>query len=170
MSTSSCFRGFLGIFILKAIADTPKSGYALMKHMAEHVGQKPSAGSMYPLLDTMHDRGLISVKSVGRSKEYSITKEGKKHLTHIEEKRDECLENIIESMKMLATITGDDMRFPLAMVGNLKLGKIPFKEINPEWDTFKETLFTMMQNGTLKQNAPRVKKIINRAQTEVAAL
>lgn len=170
MSTSSCFRGFLGIFILKAIADEPKSGYALMKHMAEHVGQKPSAGSMYPLLDTMHERGLISVKNVGRSKEYSITKIGKKHLTHIEEKRDECLENIIESMKMLSTITGDNMAFPLAMIGSLKAGKIPFKEINPEWDTFKETLFSMMQAGTLRKNAPRVKKIIARAQNELRDL
>jgi len=170
MTTSSCFRGFLGILILKTLADSPKSGYALMKHLAEHVGQKPSAGSMYPLLDTLHERGLISVKSVGRSKEYSITKEGKKHLGHIESKRDECLANIIESMKMLSTITGDNMDFPLAMIGSLKAGKIPFKEINPEWDRLKETVFTMMQNGTLKNNASSVKKIIAETHKKIEAL
>lgn len=167
MTSSSCFRGFLGIFILKALADTPQSGYALMKHMAEHVGQKPSAGSMYPLLDSLHEKGLISVREEGRSKEYSITKEGRKHLGHIEEKRDECLENVLESMKMLSTITGENMAFPLAMIHNLRLGKIPFKEINPEWDTMRETLFGMMQEGTLKDNAAHIKKIIARANGEL---
>ena len=50
---SSMLRGFLRIVVLKALAESPKSGYALMKYIEERIGSKPSSGSMYPLLDKL---------------------------------------------------------------------------------------------------------------------
>ena len=64
--TSSMLRGFLKIVVLKALAESPKSGYSLMKFIEERVGSKPSSGSMYPLLDSLKTEGLVEAKvSVG---------------------------------------------------------------------------------------------------------
>ncbi len=77
---SSMLRGFLKIVVLKALADGPKSGYALMKFVEERVGSKPSSGSMYPLLEKLSKEGLISSKGT-KKKEYNLTVEGK-HTLH----------------------------------------------------------------------------------------
>jgi len=163
-------RGFLKIVVLKALADGPKSGYSLMKFVMERVGSKPSPGSMYPLLDNLKKEGLVDVKGVGRAKEYKLTVEGKHKLHAIDEKRNECLSNFIEGMKMLSALTGEDMSFPMAMVESMRKGVFPFKEINPEWDNVRNEVFMLMRQGKLKEKAPRVRKILAAAFKELKAV
>jgi DNA-binding PadR family transcriptional regulator len=153
-------RGFLNVVVLKALAEGPKSGYALMKYVQERVGVKPSPGSMYPLLDNLKADGLVTVAGDGRSKEYRLTPRGRKDLQLIEQKRNECLTNFLEGMKMLSALTGEDMKFPMAMVESLRKGTFPFREINPEWDDVRNEVFQMMRQGTLKEKAPKVRKIL----------
>ena len=157
---SAMLRGFLRIVVLKALAESPKSGYSLMKHIEEKVGVKPSSGSIYPLLTKLKKEGLVEVKGVGRKKEYKITITGKHNLHQIEEKRTECLTNFLEGMKMIQALTGENMTFPMAMVENMKKGVFPFKEVNPEWDNVRNDLFMMMKHHSLKKNAVKVKKIL----------
>lgn len=166
----TCLRGFLPIVVLSALAESPKSGYTLMKHIHERVGVKPSSGSIYPLLDHLKTQGIITSKTRGRSTEYAITKTGKEQLAAIEQKRDERLTKIIESMKMLSTITGENMTFPIGMITALKSGTLPFKEINPEWEHVRKTLFTTLQNNTLAKNAPRVKSILRETHRKLKTL
>jgi len=167
---SSMLRGFLRIVVLKALAEGPKSGYALMKFIEERVGSKPSPGSMYPLLDKLKTEGLVEAKGVGRKTEYKLTIEGKHKLHAIDEKRTECLNNFLDGMKMMQTLTGEDMSFPMAMVESMRRGEMPFKEINPEWDTMRNRLFMMMKQGKLKKNAPKVKKILAKTEKELKRL
>ncbi len=167
---SSMLRGFLKIVVLKALADGPKSGYSLMKFVEERVGSKPSPGSMYPLLDNLRKEGLVNVKGVGRAKEYSLTVDGKHKLHAVEEKRNECLNNFLEGMKMLSAMTGEDMSFPMAMVESMRKGVFPFKEINPEWDNVRNELFMLMRQGKLNEKAPKVRKILSSAFKELKSL
>ncbi len=160
-------RGFLKVVVLKALVENPKSGYSLMKFVEERVGVKPSPGSMYPLLDTLKKEGLVEVKGVGRAKEYKLTVEGKHRLHAIEEKRNECLCNLLDGMKMISALTGEDMSFPMAMVESVRRGVFPFKEVNPEWDNVRNQMFVMMQDGTLKQKAAKVKKVLATAYKEL---
>jgi formylmethanofuran dehydrogenase subunit E len=162
-------RGFLKIIVLKALGESPKSGYSLMKFIEERVGSKPSPGSIYPLLDNLRKEGLVASKIVGRMTEYSLTVEGKHKLHLIDEKRTECLNNFLEGMKMLSAMTGEDMNFPMAMVESMKKGVFPFKEINPEWDTLRNQMFLMMKSGELKQKAPKVRKALALALKELKA-
>lgn len=166
---SSMIRGFLNILVLKALAESPKSGYLLMKFVEERVGVKPSPGSIYPLLEQMEKYKLIQIKKSGRAKEYKLTNEGNKKLSLIEQKRCECLCNFTEGMKVLSALTGEDMSYPLAMVQNMHKGMLPFKEINPEWDEFRNKLFLLMQKGELKQKAAKIRKILSRANKELKA-
>ena len=167
---SSMLRGFLKVVVLKALAQSPKSGYALMKHIEEKVGSKPSPGSMYPLLDNLAKEGLVEVKGVGRSKEYKLTILGRHKIEAVEEKRNECMCNMLEGMKMISAITGEDMTFPIAMVESVKKGEMPFKEVNPEWDNLRNQMFLMWKAGGLKKNSSKVRKIISSAYKELKSV
>ena len=167
---SSMLRGFLKIVVLKALAKDSKSGYSLMKFVEERIGSKPSPGSMYPLLDNLKKEGLVNVKGVGRSKEYSLTVDGKHKLEAVEEKRNECLNNFLQGMKMLSAMTGEDMSFPMAMVESMKKGVFPFREINPEWDNVRNELFMLMRQGKLKEKSAKVRKILSSAYKELKAV
>ena len=158
--TSSMLRGFLKIVVLKALAESPKSGYSLMKFIEERVGSKPSPGSIYPLLDNLRKEGLVASKVVGRMTEYCLTVDGKHKLHAVDEKRNECLNSFLEGMKMLSAMTGEDMTFPMAMVESMRKGVFPFKEINPEWDNVRNEVFMMMRAGKLKEKSPKVRKIL----------
>jgi DNA-binding PadR family transcriptional regulator len=164
---SSMLRGFLKIVVLKALAESPKSGYALMKFVEARIGTKPSPGSMYPLLEKLKDEGLVTAKGVGRSKEYKLTVQGKHKLHAIEEKRTECLTNFLDGMKMLQALTGEDMTFPMAMVDSMRRGVFPFKDINPEWDNVRNQLFMLMKQDKLKQKSAKVRKILAKTQKEL---
>ncbi|MEM3154172.1 MAG: PadR family transcriptional regulator [Candidatus Woesearchaeota archaeon] len=167
---SSMLRGFLKVVVLKALAESPKSGYALMKYIEEKVGSKPSPGSIYPLLETLTKEHLIEGKGVGRTKEYKLTIEGKHKLENVEEKRNECLKSMLEGMKMMSALTGEDMSFPMAMVESIRKGEFPFKEANPEWDNLRNLMFVMWKTGVLKIKAPKVRKILSVAYKELKSL
>lgn len=167
---SSMLRGFLNIVVLKALAQGPKSGYALMKYIKEKIGSKPSPGSMYPLLNHLTKNGVIECKGVGRTKEYKLTMQGKHKLEAVEEKRNECMCNVLESMKMISALTNENISFPLAIVESVKKGEFPFKEVNPEWDTLRNQMFIMWKNGALKQKAQKVRRILTTAMKELKSL
>ncbi|NYT12019.1 MAG: PadR family transcriptional regulator [Methanomassiliicoccales archaeon] len=70
--------GFLKLMLLKLISEEPSHGYALMQNIESHTDQdwRPSPGSIYPALQELEKKGLISFESVGRQKVYRITPEG----------------------------------------------------------------------------------------------
>ncbi len=164
---ASMIRGFLKIVVLKALAEGPKSGYSLMKFVEEKTGSKPSSGSMYPLLDVLKKENLVSVKGVGRTNEYSLTAEGRQKLHAIEAKRAEFTNSFVEGMKVLSAMTGENMSFPLEMAESMKKGEVPFKELNPEMDAFRDCLFVLLKQGKLKEKAPKIKRIFAAALREL---
>jgi len=164
---SSCLRGFLRIVTLKALADGEKSGYGLMKFIEEKVGDRPSSGSIYPLLEKLQEEGQVTAKKQGRSTLYSLTPQGKKKLAVVEKKRSEILEGFIDGMKMIEALTGEDLTMHKLMIGQVQKGEVPFKEINPEWIALKTALFERWKAGKLKEQAPRIKKLIKKTYQEL---
>lgn len=152
---------------LKALAEGEKSGYDLMKFIEGKVGEKPSPGSMYPLLDKLQSEELVASEIKGRRTLYKLTAEGKKRLKIIDEKRAEILDSFIDGMKMIEALTGEDMSVQKAMVAQVRSGEVPFREVNPEWGQFHELCFVMWKKGALKKNAPKVKAIVKRAAQEL---
>ncbi len=168
--SNSALRGFLSILVLKTLGEGPKSGYTLMRFVHERIGIKPSPGSMYPLLENLSQKGLLKSSKQGKTNTYTLTQKGRNYLESLEEKRGECLCRITEAFRMLSTITGEDMQFPLTMVQNLQKGVLPFKEINPEWSGLREELFRRMQQGTLQKNAKEIRKILGTAKRKIRSL
>ena len=76
-------KGYLRLAVLSIIDSSASTGYKLIKDIEGMTGKKPSAGSIYPILNDLCSNGLISVKKIGRKKEYSITKKGKDELEFV---------------------------------------------------------------------------------------
>ena len=70
-------EGHLKIFVLKELHKKELTGYDIMKKVEQLTGKKPSSGTMYPLLNNLCEKQLISVKQKGKRKLYSLSQKGK---------------------------------------------------------------------------------------------
>jgi DNA-binding PadR family transcriptional regulator len=75
-------RGDIKYVLLELLQERPMHGYEMMKALEErsYGFYVPSAGSIYPTLQMLEDRGLVAVADVDGKKIYSITEEGKAFL------------------------------------------------------------------------------------------
>jgi DNA-binding PadR family transcriptional regulator len=75
-------RGDVKYALLELVQERPMHGYEMMKALEEKSGgfYVPSAGSIYPTLQMLEDRGLLTVAENEGKKVYSITDEGRAFL------------------------------------------------------------------------------------------
>ncbi len=163
-------RGYLRLVVLKALEESPKSGYALIKSVHEFTGQKPSAGSMYPLLEQLRKKDLVTVKEKGRLKEYALTAEGKKAVKEVHDLHNNCFDDFLNRMKMLSALTGDDLQMVMSVVEKMREGDDPFKPLNPELHRFRIELIRLFHETEFKNNALKIKKILGKSIKELKAL
>lgn len=80
-------RGFLRTYVLSVLAKEPMHGYALIRLIEARTGfWRPSPGTMYPLLESMVNEGLVEeVPDGGRKKEYRLTTKGRKLAEDVED-------------------------------------------------------------------------------------
>lgn len=75
----------LRLAIIKALAEGPKTGTAIIETIATSKSFKPSAGSIYPLLEQLTDEGLISSAFKKDRKTFTLTDSGKEFFASIPE-------------------------------------------------------------------------------------
>jgi DNA-binding PadR family transcriptional regulator len=75
-------RGDLKYVLLELLQERPMHGYEMMKVLEEGAGgfYAPSPGSVYPTLQMLEDRGLITASEVEGRKVYTITDAGRAFL------------------------------------------------------------------------------------------
>jgi len=75
-------RGDVKFALLELLQERPMHGYEMMKALEERSGgfYTPSAGTIYPTLQMLEDRGLVTFQELEGKKVYSITDEGKAFL------------------------------------------------------------------------------------------
>jgi DNA-binding PadR family transcriptional regulator len=75
-------RGDLKYALLELLQERPMHGYEMMKALQERTGGRytPSAGSVYPTLQMLEDRGFVTVSEADGKKVYSITDDGRAFL------------------------------------------------------------------------------------------
>ncbi len=75
-------RGDMKYALLSLLQERPMHGYEMMKALEERSSgfYVPSAGSIYPTLQMLEDRGLVTVSEVEGKKIYSITEAGRAFL------------------------------------------------------------------------------------------
>ena len=78
VKVNSMFRFY--VLLLLNEGNGPKHGYELMRVIGEKLGEKPSAGQLYPFLSELNSAGLVEVVETGKreKKEYALTSSGRK--------------------------------------------------------------------------------------------
>lgn len=86
-------RAFLKYIVLKIIKDKPTHGYDIIKTVELRSNGRwiPSAGSVYPILESLESNGFILSEEIERRKVYSITSRGESALESMTQKKIELL-------------------------------------------------------------------------------
>ncbi len=69
-------KGLLKMSMLKIISENKTTGYQIIKKITELTGEKPSTGSIYPLLKSMQTKGWIKGTTQKGKTSYEITTSG----------------------------------------------------------------------------------------------
>lgn len=113
MSVSiTMLKGLLKMSMLKIISENKTTGYGIIKKVNELTGEKPSTGSVYPLLRSMMNKGLITGKTVDGKTFYEITDSGKKIVQAHGSMKDYYAQKISRSLS-LAHDTFSDLHLAL---------------------------------------------------------
>ena len=70
-------KGLLKMSMLKIISENKATGYQIIKKVNQLTGEKPSTGSIYPLLKSMESKGWITGTTANGKTTYEITQSGK---------------------------------------------------------------------------------------------
>jgi DNA-binding PadR family transcriptional regulator len=75
------------LLVLASLADEPKHGYAITQDVAETMGVRLSAGTLYAVISRLEARGLIEpLESDDRRRPYRITAAGARELARQSER------------------------------------------------------------------------------------
>ncbi len=101
-------RIFLKYIVLKIINDKPTHGYDIIKTVEFRSNGRwiPSAGSIYPILESLESSGFIKSEEIERKKVYAITPKGMTALDRMTQKKVELLN---EMARIINSVTeGND--------------------------------------------------------------
>jgi DNA-binding PadR family transcriptional regulator len=100
-------RGGVKFAIMKQLTDRPRHGYDIIRALEEHsMGMySPSAGAIYPVLQSLEDQGLLVSSADGGKKVYSLTRAG---LDYLDDNRDEAQRHEARWFAQLTTVAGED--------------------------------------------------------------
>jgi len=99
-------RGHLKFYVLRLLSEQRRTGYGLMKAIETETGfWRPSAGSLYPLLATMREAGLIcEVEEADGTSRWQITADGKATYAQAAETKQELLDSMRRSLVVFAKV------------------------------------------------------------------
>jgi len=99
-------RGHLKFYVLRLLSEQRRTGYGLMKAIETETGfWRPSAGSLYPLLATMREAGLIrEVEESDGTSRWQITDDGTATYAQAAESKQELLDSMRRSLVVYAKV------------------------------------------------------------------
>ncbi|HLC84867.1 MAG TPA: PadR family transcriptional regulator [Candidatus Nanoarchaeia archaeon] len=167
-------RGQLKFIILKQIEQTKCSGYDLMNAVEEKLGQKPSPGSVYPLLDELTHSGLIKKQSEGRRILYELTSKGKTELKRLIKTKDELFKGMERNVRLCGLLFEENVEDKIQMIKQMGKEAAPFSgamhQIKKEVEELKQEVFRMYASKSLQKNAKKVKIILSKAAKDLKRL
>ncbi len=78
-------RGLLSFQILWLLSKKDMHGEGIAREIEKRRGEKPKAGTLYPALRDLSEKGLIIGKKNGKTVVYKITKKGSSSVMHAKE-------------------------------------------------------------------------------------
>ncbi len=163
-------KGYLKIAVLKGLAEKSMAGYDLMAAIEALTGDKPSPGSIYPLLKELESKSLITSKEKGKRKEYQITSTGRTAIKRLFREKENIIKQHLELINTLETIATEDEIRPLrSLITDLQRCDVFMMHQFPEWEEFHKTVLAHMKDGSL-QKKKEIKRIIADANKKIRGL
>ena len=161
----------LRTIVYHLLLEAPHTGYSIAKEAEARTGWKPSWGSIYPLLESMQNEGLIEAEEKGRSKEYTLTEKGtaiaKEHVTQTKE----ILGEIIERLQVLQEFCDEDLSIAISSLKEMQqTGKSPVGPIRKETVEMNQEIYRLYTSGLLKKNSTYIKEILENANQELRGI
>ena len=105
-------HGGLRLFLLMLLDEQPQHGYDLIKMVEDRfLGMyTPSAGTVYPRLQSLEDEGLIEHEDVDGRKVYRLTDAGRRELNERRSELEELQRRAVESARHLAGAIREEVR------------------------------------------------------------
>ena len=105
-------HGGLRLFLLMLLDEQPQHGYDLIKMVEDRfLGMyTPSAGTVYPRLQSLEDEGLIEHEEIDGRKVYRLTDAGRRELHERRSELDELQRRAVESARHLAGSIREEVR------------------------------------------------------------
>ena len=74
--------GALRLLVLGLIAEAPRHGYDIIRDLHDRFqgAYRPSPGSIYPILQTLAEAGMVTSETHGRQRLFAVTDEGRAYL------------------------------------------------------------------------------------------
>ena len=74
--------GALRLLVLGLIAEAPRHGYDIIRDLHDRFqgAYRPSPGSIYPILQTLAEAGLVTSEMHGRQRLFAVSDEGRAYL------------------------------------------------------------------------------------------
>lgn len=88
-------RGFLSFQILWLLSKEDMHGEELAEEIKRRRGDKPKAGTLYPALKELSERGLITGKKTGKIVTYTLTPDGKQAVNEAKKYFVKCFGDIM---------------------------------------------------------------------------
>ncbi len=89
-------RGLLSFHVLFLLSKKPMHGERLAEEIGKRRGEKPKAGTIYPALKDLKEKGLIKGEKKGKIIVYSLTGEGRSAIKHARDYFCRSFEDVFE--------------------------------------------------------------------------
>jgi DNA-binding PadR family transcriptional regulator len=93
--------GLLKVFTLQELKNAEQTGYSLISRMQEVLGKRPSSGTIYPMLQSLVKKGVITFRQEQNRKYYSLTAQGKKTIDSLLQEKEKALRNAVDCLQTI---------------------------------------------------------------------
>ena len=166
-------RGYLKIFVLRELVRKERTGYELMKSFEDFTGtKKPSPGTIYPLLNDLMKKHMVTFSAKDNKKIYKITRKGEKILQSLMAEKKSVFENII---KMLGNVYNqkemDLIRARIKMIFSVLSGEK--HNLAKEFGVLhelRESVFNFVKSSSYPKKRDEFRAIITNASKKIKDL
>jgi DNA-binding PadR family transcriptional regulator len=96
-------HGFLGVYALTAVEESPLYAHQLSTRIAERTqgAWRPSPGAIYPAFRSLVARGLVEPRTVAGRRQYYITAAGRREVALLRSRRRQWIERLGGSWRLM---------------------------------------------------------------------
>lgn len=120
-------RGDVRAAVLALLAEEPRNGYQIIQEVTERSGGvwRPSAGSVYPVLQQLEDEGLARPVATGTGKAMELTEEGRRYV-------DEHSEETAAPWEAIRDSVGEDAMEVRSLLGQVFMAAVQVQHAGSE--------------------------------------